>query len=116
MRRSGEPYISHPIAVAEICADWKLDTQSITAEVNFTKILIAASVVNIYNALFDANGLSQISQLVQDRNQNYVVEFQTETECYFFCYTPNAFKTLALCTSWLVILTPCHIMVILNFC
>src|ERR1700758_891988 len=25
MRKSGEPYISHPIAVAEICADWKLD-------------------------------------------------------------------------------------------
>src|SRR3569832_590246 len=24
MRKSGEPYISHPIAVAEICADWKL--------------------------------------------------------------------------------------------
>ncbi|MDP5007632.1 MAG: guanosine-3',5'-bis(diphosphate) 3'-pyrophosphohydrolase, partial [Glaciimonas sp.] len=23
MRKSGEPYISHPIAVAEICADWK---------------------------------------------------------------------------------------------
>ena len=31
MRRSGEPYISHPIAVAEICADWKLDVQAIMA-------------------------------------------------------------------------------------
>src|SRR5690606_36459313 len=31
MRKSGEPYISHPIAVAEICADWKLDTQAIMA-------------------------------------------------------------------------------------
>ncbi|MCA1861076.1 bifunctional (p)ppGpp synthetase/guanosine-3',5'-bis(diphosphate) 3'-pyrophosphohydrolase [Janthinobacterium sp. HSC-3S05] len=31
MRRSGEPYISHPIAVAEICADWKLDAQAIMA-------------------------------------------------------------------------------------
>lgn len=31
MRRSGEPYISHPIAVAEICADWKLDSQAIMA-------------------------------------------------------------------------------------
>ncbi len=31
MRMSGEPYISHPIAVAEICADWKLDAQAIMA-------------------------------------------------------------------------------------
>ncbi len=31
MRMSGEPYISHPIAVAEICADWKLDVQAIMA-------------------------------------------------------------------------------------
>jgi len=31
IRQSGEPYISHPIAVAEICADWKLDTQAIMA-------------------------------------------------------------------------------------
>jgi guanosine-3',5'-bis(diphosphate) 3'-pyrophosphohydrolase len=31
VRRSGEPYISHPIAVAEICAGWKLDAQAIMA-------------------------------------------------------------------------------------
>jgi len=31
MRKSGEPYISHPIAVAEICAEWKLDAQAIMA-------------------------------------------------------------------------------------
>ena len=31
MRKSGEPYISHPLAVAEICADWKLDAQAIMA-------------------------------------------------------------------------------------
>ncbi len=31
IRKSGEPYISHPIAVAEICADWKLDSQAIMA-------------------------------------------------------------------------------------
>lgn len=30
-RKSGEPYISHPIAVAEICAEWKLDVQAIMA-------------------------------------------------------------------------------------
>ncbi len=31
VRKSGEPYIVHPIAVAEICADWKLDAQAIMA-------------------------------------------------------------------------------------
>ncbi len=28
-RQSGEPYITHPLAVAELCADWRLDVNSI---------------------------------------------------------------------------------------
>src|ERR1700712_4114200 len=28
-RASGEPYITHPIAVAGLCAEWKLDPQDI---------------------------------------------------------------------------------------
>ncbi len=30
-RTSGEPYISHPISVAEICAGWKLDAETLMA-------------------------------------------------------------------------------------
>lgn len=30
-RQTGEPYITHPIAVATLCARWKLDSQSIMA-------------------------------------------------------------------------------------
>jgi len=30
-RASGEPYITHPLAVAGLCADWKLDAQAIMA-------------------------------------------------------------------------------------
>jgi GTP diphosphokinase / guanosine-3',5'-bis(diphosphate) 3'-diphosphatase len=30
-RASGQPYITHPIAVAGICADWRLDAQAIMA-------------------------------------------------------------------------------------
>ncbi|AFZ83591.1 guanosine-3',5'-bis(diphosphate) 3'-pyrophosphohydrolase [Candidatus Kinetoplastibacterium blastocrithidii TCC012E] len=30
-RESGSPYISHPIAVAEICSQWKLDKEAISA-------------------------------------------------------------------------------------
>jgi len=31
MRNSGEPYITHPIAVAAQCAEWKLDAQALAA-------------------------------------------------------------------------------------
>ena len=31
MRKSGEPYITHPIAVAALCTDWKLDAQALAA-------------------------------------------------------------------------------------
>ena len=30
-RQSGDPYISHPLAVAEILADWHLDGQTLMA-------------------------------------------------------------------------------------
>jgi GTP diphosphokinase / guanosine-3',5'-bis(diphosphate) 3'-diphosphatase len=30
-RTSGDPYISHPISVAEICASWRLDSESLMA-------------------------------------------------------------------------------------
>jgi guanosine-3',5'-bis(diphosphate) 3'-pyrophosphohydrolase len=30
-RASGDPYITHPVAVAGLCADWKLDVQAIMA-------------------------------------------------------------------------------------
>ncbi|QXL85559.1 bifunctional (p)ppGpp synthetase/guanosine-3',5'-bis(diphosphate) 3'-pyrophosphohydrolase [Comamonas sp. NLF-1-9] len=31
LRNSGEPYITHPIAVASLCADWKLDAEALMA-------------------------------------------------------------------------------------
>ncbi len=31
MRGNGEPYITHPIAVASLCAEWKLDAQALMA-------------------------------------------------------------------------------------
>src|SRR5471030_3203347 len=31
LRKSGDPYISHPLAVAEIVANWQLDAQAVIA-------------------------------------------------------------------------------------
>ena len=31
LRKNGEPYITHPIAVASLCTEWKLDAQALAA-------------------------------------------------------------------------------------
>jgi guanosine-3',5'-bis(diphosphate) 3'-pyrophosphohydrolase len=36
LRKSGEPYISHPVAVAEILAGWHLDSQALCAALLMT--------------------------------------------------------------------------------
>ena len=43
IRASGEPYITHPIAVAAQCAEWKLDAQALMAACCMTRSRTAAS-------------------------------------------------------------------------
>ena len=40
MRKNGDPYITHPIAVAAQCAEWKLDAQALMAALMLSLIHI----------------------------------------------------------------------------
>lgn len=69
-RRTGDPYVSHPIAVAEICADWQLDSEALIAallhdtveDTNTSLKQISSQFGGVVTELVD--GLSKIDQLV----------------------------------------------------
>ena len=76
MRRSGEPYISHPIAVAEICADWKLDAQAIMAAL-LHDVMEDQDVSK--DELLDKFG-GQVASLVDGLSKLDKIEFQSQIE------------------------------------
>jgi len=76
MRRSGEPYISHPIAVAEICADWKLDAQAIMAAL-LHDVMEDQDVKK--DELIERFG-SPVAQLVDGLSKLEKIEFQSQIE------------------------------------
>ena len=69
-RKTGEPYVSHPLAVAEICAGWQLDGEALIAallhdtveDTNTSLKQISSQFGGIVTELVD--GLSKIDQLV----------------------------------------------------
>ena len=69
-RRTGDPYVSHPIAVAEICADWQLDSEALIAallhdtveDTNTSLKQISNQFGGVVTELVD--GLSKIDRLV----------------------------------------------------
>ena len=79
-RQTGEPYITHPVAVATLCATWKLDTQSIMAallhdvleDTGTDKITLAhefgAPVANL------VDGLSKLDKLHFDSKETQQAE------------------------------------------
>ena len=76
MRRSGEPYISHPIAVAEICADWKLDAQAIMAAL-LHDVMEDQDVKK--EELHERFG-AQVASLVDGLSKLEKIEFQSQIE------------------------------------
>lgn len=76
VRKSGEPYISHPIAVAEICADWKLDVQAIMAallhDVMEDQGITKEELIENFGA--------QVASLVDGLSKLEKIEFQSRIE------------------------------------
>lgn len=70
-RSSGEPYISHPIAVAETCAQWKLDTESLMAAL-LHDVLEDTAITKEY--LLERFG-SQVTDLVDGLSKLDKIEF-----------------------------------------
>ncbi|RJX30148.1 MAG: bifunctional (p)ppGpp synthetase/guanosine-3',5'-bis(diphosphate) 3'-pyrophosphohydrolase [Oxalobacter sp.] len=76
IRMSGEPYISHPIAVAETCAEWKLDAQAIMAallhDVMEDHGVRKEELIERFSA--------QVAELVDGVSKLDKIEFQTHVE------------------------------------
>lgn len=70
-RTTGEPYISHPIAVAETCAQWKLDTESLMAAL-LHDVLEDTSVTK--QSLHERFG-AQVAELVDGLSKLDKIEF-----------------------------------------
>src|SRR5450830_911740 len=76
MRKSGEPYISHPLAVAEICADWKLDAQAMMAAL-LHDVMEDQGVKK--DELIERFG-AQVASLVDGLSKLDKIEFQSQIE------------------------------------
>ncbi|MYN01899.1 RelA/SpoT family protein [Pseudoduganella sp. DS3] len=76
VRKSGEPYISHPIAVAEICTEWKLDAQAIMAAL-LHDVMEDQDVKK--DELIERFG-AQVAHLVDGLSKLEKIEFQSQIE------------------------------------
>lgn len=83
LRNSGEPYITHPIAVAAQCAEWKLDAQALMAallhdaleDCNVTKIELIERFGSPVAELVD--GLTKLDKLhFNTREENQAESFR----------------------------------------
>ena len=75
-RNSGEPYITHPLAVAEICASWRLDAASIMAALLHDVLEDTGS---SKEELIEVFG-SKVAELVEGLTKLDKLEFQSREE------------------------------------
>ena len=75
-RHSGEPYITHPVAVAELCATWRLDAPSIMAALMHDEIedtgCTKADLVEKFG--------NKVAELVEGLTKLDKLEFQSHAE------------------------------------
>jgi GTP pyrophosphokinase len=75
-RHSGEPYITHPVAVAELCATWRLDAPSIMAALLHDVIEDTGSTKADLVEKFGA----KVAELVEGLTKLDKLEFQSHAE------------------------------------
>jgi GTP pyrophosphokinase len=75
-RQSGEPYITHPLAVAELCASWRLDASSIMAALLHDVIEDTGST---RQELVETFG-GKVAELVEGLTKLDKLEFQSQAE------------------------------------
>jgi GTP diphosphokinase / guanosine-3',5'-bis(diphosphate) 3'-diphosphatase len=75
-RQSGEPYITHPLAVAELCAEWRLDVYSIMSALLHDVI---EDTGRTHAELIEAFG-PKVGELVDGLTKLDKLEFQTHAQ------------------------------------
>ena len=75
-RQSGEPYITHPLAVAELCASWRLDASSIMAALLHDVIEDTGSTREELVQIFGG----KVAELVEGLTKLDKLEFQSHAE------------------------------------
>ncbi len=75
-RDSGEPYISHPLAVAGILAEWHLDSQALTAAL-LHDVMEDTSITK--NQILETFG-KPVAELVDGVSKLDKIEFETQEE------------------------------------
>ncbi len=75
-RQSGEPYITHPLAVAELCASWQLDAASIMAALLHDVIEDTGSTREELVQVFGG----KVAELVEGLTKLDKLEFQSHAE------------------------------------
>lgn len=84
-RKTGEPYITHPIAVTAELARWRMDIQALCAglmhdvleDTNITKAQMSAVFGETISEMVD--GLSKLTQLEKDKTKDDKVKHQAES-------------------------------------
>ena len=75
-RQSGEPYVSHPLAVAELCTQWRLDAQALMAALLHDTVEDTKATPQEITEKFG----TEVSALVEGLSKLEAVEFRNREE------------------------------------